>query len=600
MANWWEQKNKSLLSGELATYLDKLKVAEGPGQRKAFACSLLYGDVPLSRAAGQSYSFTNTNKQIAYNLCQMVVDTVVAKLTKSRPRPFFVTSGGTFSQKRRSVSLNKYIDGVFGDINAYDLGALVLRDACITGDGLLHVYNENGKIKAERVLRSEILVDEAETAFGEPRQMHRTKVVTKAALINRFPKFKFGIENSVYDPPMNLENLDYSNMVEVAESWLLPSGPNAKDGRHVISIRDEILLDEKWERDTFPIIKLSWSPQVAGYWSHGLVEQLMPLQSEMNMLLWMITQSIRVGGTFKLFLPIGSQISDQEVNGKIGKIIKGTQPPQYLTPPLVQPEIYRHINDVERRSLARAGINSFSASGQAPTGVESGIALRTVVGQEDSRFLDKSRRYDGFFVNVADAAIDNAKEIPSSKVKVRRGQFLEEIAWSQIDVDRSEYTLQCFSINSLTKEPVGRLSQIAEWVDRGFLNKKQARRLMDFPDTEQVEDLANAAEEYILKCMEDIVDKGLDIMPDPMDDLEFAEKYSLETLAQAKTFDADEETQTKLRRYFLQVKELKAAAKQAALLEQQAMQPEVPQQGPAQEALPPGPASQPQPQTQGM
>lgn len=573
--HWWTyKKGDEELVGSMRNYIVELKDREEPGQRKAFACSLLYGDVPYSKANSLQFVQNDISKQIAYNLCQMMTDTVVSRLTKSKPKPYFLTSGGSFSQKRRAKWLNKFIDGVFAECDAYEVGAIALRDACVTGDGLVHIYIEDDKVKLERVVRSELLVDEIETTFGEPRQMHRIKVVPKDCLAARYPKKQDEIDESIYEETSNVSTLDTTSMVEVIESWKLPSKPGAKDGRHLISIPEAILVDESWDNDFFPIVRLSWSPQLSGYWAQGLIEQLMPLQSEMNMLLWMISKSIRRGGTFKVFLPHGSQISEQSLSGDIGQIIKGSAEPKYLTPPLVQPEVYQQVQDVERRAFARAGLNEMSTQGKPPAGVESGVALRTLSVERDGRFLTQSRRYDKLFVDIADVIIALISDMPSYEVKVKRGQFLETIDWSNVAADKDEYTLQVFSINSLMKDPVGRLSQVAEFMDRGFLSGTAARRLMDFPDTEQVEDLGTAAEEWITKCMEDIVDHGRDdVLPDTTDDLKLAERYALDTLAQAKTSEADDDTIARLMTYYQQVKQLQVNAMMAQQQMQMAAQP---------------------------
>ena len=60
----------------------------------------------------------------------------------------------------------------------------------------------------------------------------------------------------------------------VIESWHLPSGPDAGDGRHVITIPDVVLYSGEWEYDFFPFARLPYNRPLVGYWSRGLAESI--------------------------------------------------------------------------------------------------------------------------------------------------------------------------------------------------------------------------------------------------------------------------------------------------------------------------------------
>lgn len=113
---------------------------------------------------------------------------------------------------------------------------------------------------------------------------------------------------------------------------------------------------------------------------------------------------------------------------------------------------------------------------------------------------------------------------------------------------------------------------------------RTARRLLDFPDLEQVEDLANSQEDYIHEVLEKIVDEGEYTAPEPYDDLQLARELALEYYSQGKQNGLEEEKLQLIRNFLEQV----------TALEQAAMPPAPPMPPPGSEAIPQG-APMPQP-----
>ena len=85
-------------------------------------------------------------------------------------------------------------------------------------------------------MASEIFVDDVEALYGQPRQLHRVKQVDRQVLLDMFPDDAGLIMGA--KPSRTEENgrSIIADMITVRESWHLPSGPGAKDGKHVITI----------------------------------------------------------------------------------------------------------------------------------------------------------------------------------------------------------------------------------------------------------------------------------------------------------------------------------------------------------------------------
>jgi len=145
------------------------------------------------------------------------------------------------------------------------------------------------------------------------------------------------------------------------------------------------------------------------------------------------------------------------------------------------------------------------------------------------------------------------------QVRVPGKKSLAMIEWKDIKLNDEDYVMQCFPVSSLPNDPAGRLATIQEYAQAGFLTPRQARRLLDFPDLEQVESLANAEEEYLQSVFDRIVDEGDYTSPDPLDDLQLSKQLCLEYYAKGKFNNLREDRLELLRRYLEQINEIEQA-----------------------------------------
>lgn len=572
----------------------------------------LYGNLTLMGLNGLTLSkITSTQSavkdRIAYNLVQSVTDTLVAKMAKNKPKPLYLTSGGDYKIQKRAKKLDEFTDGIFYENKAYEIGPLALRDGCWAGDGIVHVYNHYGRVKFERVIASELYVDQIESFYGHPRQMHRVKNVDREVLKELFPKSKASIERAnkaSADLTGTWQNV--ADQVSVVESWHLRSGPDAKDGLHTICIDgdgpDSCLLYEAFDKDKFPFAFIRYSPRLYGFWGQGLVEQLQNLQLEINKLLWVIQRSMHMAGTFKILMENGSKIVKEHLNNDIGTIVcyTGTQP-VYITPQMVQPEVYTHFQTLIQKGYEQAGISQLSAASQKPAGLNSGKALREYNDIESDRFETTGQAYENLFLDLGDLAIDVARDIYKDdgayKVQVPAQSFIKEIDWEDIDLDRDEYVMQSYPVSSLPDDPSGRLQTIQEYMQAGMISPTAGRRLLDFPDLKEAEKLANSMEDYLNQIIEKMVDDGVPTNFEiAYDDAALARELALEQYAYGRANGLEEEKLQLLRDFMNQITAQQQKQQMAAQQQQQAMQaqaapPQAPQQPQPMAAPMPSPTS---------
>jgi len=566
---WWMlegQDAADVISGTLNLIRD----AQSFRATQWIVSARLYGNLAPTTLAGVSFSKLAAQQpalrdRISYNVVQSVVDTAVSRVTRNRPKPLFLTSGGDYRKQREAKKLNQFLDGVFYENGTHQIGTTVFRDAAVWGDGFIHVFAKGDRVCHERVMSSEIFVDDVESLYGSPRQMHRVKQVDRQVLFDMFPDDADKIAGAKPSRTEEAGRSVVADMLTVRESWHLASGPGADDGKHCITIDGAVLGEmEPWPHQWFPFARCQWTPRLYGYWGQGLAEQLQNIQLEINKLLWVIQRSMHLMGSFKVFIENGSKIVKEHLNNDVGSIISYTgTPPMYVTPPIVAPEVYQHLQTLKNSAYEQAGISQLAASSLKPEGLNSGRAIREYNDIQTDRFHSVAKSYENMFMDVARLSIEVVKMIAAEQggyeVRVPGKKAVDTIEWKDIKLTDDEYVMQCFPVSSLPNDPAGRLATIQEYAQAGFLSPRQARRLLDFPDLEQVENLANAEEDYLTMVFDKIVDDGDYTSPDPLDDLAMAKQLCLEYYAKGKANNLREDRLELLRRYLAQISEIEQA-----------------------------------------
>ena len=532
--NRWWLANKKNLYQELFAYVSKLDSRQQYRVADNLTFARLYGNYDHVGLDAFNYSRAvssyNVSNRVTLNVVQSMVDTVVSKVTKNKPKASFLTSGGDFSLQSKAKKLTKFVEGIFSFTDFYQLAALAFKDSCIFGTGCLKIFVENGEIKAERVFIGEIKIDDIESYYGKPRQVHQEKWLPKDVVKAMFPGFELEIDNASYPDEKTFQNVQGSrlkDMVRVIESWHLPSGPNAKDGKHTICISTATLLDEPYYKDYFPFVFFRWNTRPVGFFGQGLAEQLQGIQLEMNKILRTIQVSMHLVSVPKLLVEASSKIVSSHLNNRIGGVIKyaGT-PPQYAPLGGIPGELFSHLDRLFSRAYEIAGVSQLAAQSQKPAGLDSGKALREFNDLETERFMSVAKRYEKCFMDAAEIMIETAKDLyelkGDYKVKAKDGKFIDTISWKDVNMDADKYMMQIFPTSALSSTPAARLADVQDLLAAGFIDKEDALKLLDFPDLEAAMNLLNADSNNLERLIETMMDEGKYFPPEPYQNLENA------------------------------------------------------------------------------
>lgn len=575
-ARWWLRDAKTddgiEVADSIATFIKNLQQKQHGRMRQLVVNARLYGNATLMGVSGLANAqmqgrAAGTPERITDCVVQSVVDTATARIGENKPRPYFLTSGGTYKLQRKAKKLNKLGEAIFYENETYELGSEAQRDGEIFGDGVLHVFERHGRVCHERVLAAELWVDETEAAYGNPRQLHRVKAVDREELIGWFPE-KEAIIRDAEMAPLRDEGAGSNNadMVLVRESWHLRSSPKAKDGKHCISIDGKLLSRmQEWPHDFFPFARFRWSPRPVGYWSQGLAEQLCSKQLEINKLLWIIQRSFHLAGSYKVLIEDGSKIVKEHINNEIGVLItyRGVKP-EWFVPQVIPPEYYAHLQTIIQSCYERAGISLQSATGVKPAGLNSGEAQRVYRDTVAERLKTNERLNERGYMDTIYFSMAIAREIAQREgyyeASAPSGRKLESVRMTAEELDPDEWDLQCFPTSSLPKDPAGRLATIQEYIQAGFMTPRQGRRALDFPDLEAIESLANAEEDLLTKMLDAICDDGDFTPPEPTDDLKLAKELVVEYINRGRMLELEEDKLDMLRTWNSQIDALVQAA----------------------------------------
>lgn len=574
LADWWNAEGDNELAAQLCSTTAYLKTAQNYRIRQLAVDIRLYCGLSIYSYAGSNTSKMDKTKALpedrpTFNLVSVATDTLVSRIGQNEPTPKFLTDGGDYKERHLAQELNQFILGEFYQTHAYAKGKRMFRDGLVMGAGALKVYKgDDDKVCVDRVMTTDLYVDDNDALNGEPQQLVQVKLVNRERLAANNPQAFAEISETPNSYPDNSPDSarTTADQVMVVEGWKLASGPDKKakgyvPGRHTIATQGGVIFDELYHKTKFPFVFFNYSDPFVGFWGQGLATRLFGTQLSLNRILHTITKAITLVGVPRVFIDQSSKVVKAQQNNEIGVLItySGTKP-SYEVAPCNAPELYAERDKLISYGLKQEGISDMQATGEKPRGLDSGEAMRTFEDVNDARFSETSKKYDQIFVDLAYLIVDTAREIAEKTGKYQT-VYPNKDGTKQIDLPKMSilddpFVIQCFSESSLPRSPAGRIAAITERVQAGMLTVKEGRRLMHYEDLEQDEKLDNASEERIFKYLDAIVESGEYTPPDIFLDLKLANELSVKYLNLYLACGLEEEKAELLRTFWKQTQTL--------------------------------------------
>lgn len=563
MSDFWYDASTGDLAQHLVSTVNEIDKRDSARRTRNLKNLRLYSSRALAGLGATEYTVTDSTKdnRLALNVVKACCDTAQAIISTSRPRAQYLTSGGNWEKQRKAKNLTKFTDGQFYQGKVYKQSPLVFLDTLITGTGVFKVFDIDARIKAERVFSDELLVDPVDARYGNPRSLYQTKEVDRAILRARYPKKSVIIDDSSQIRDTYYGAVPIADPVGVVEAWHLPAG-DKDPGRHVICTSEGTLVDEDWLDPTFPFAFYRWSDPVIGFWGGSLVEELRGIQIEINYLLQRIQKNLTLS-SIKIFTEKAAQIN----KAKLGRNVDYDIIEYMGKPPIVQvieavsPAMANQIENLYIKAFEITGISQLNATSRKPSGLDSGRAMREYSDITSQRFQRKSIAWQDYHLDIAEQMIRRARDIESRgegsySVKVKAGNALEELRFSDVNLDETDYIMQVFPVSFLPKTPEGKLQTVQELVQAFPQMQDQALELLDFPDLESATNTFTAPKKIMEKVVYYILEHDEYIGPEPFFDLAFGVKYMTMRYLQAKIDRAPEDKLELMRRWIDQAAQL--------------------------------------------
>jgi hypothetical protein len=464
---------------------------------------------------------------------RIVVRTVLAKVAGTQqPKVQFVASNSDWYKRRKAKRMDQVIEGLWSTrqepyCDIWELGVHALRDALVCDNGYVKVIGDEdaGRLLHERVLPEDVFFPLAEQRYGAPQTMIHRWDASRTTLKTWYPNAAELIDQAGTGDRDELHGVwkegDLGqDRCMVYEVWRLPDGVdkegNKVGGSHVVLLAgtNEALVDEDWDRDSFPILSVSWDRAMRGCFGCSCMDETDGWEQAFNELLSRLLDTARRTSMNVISKHENTEIKDGEVT-QDASIVEwfGTIPPDIQTPPPLNPvwiDVMRWLKDI---GFDASGVNQMSATAQKQPGITANSALLTLADLQTEIFSVVWRAYQQLFVDIARQDLLElralVKKNPKLALKWRMGDFMSEVKASDLDID-DQFELAIQSAPSSKGTAAGRLQSAEEAAQAGMISRDALFAIRQFFDTPREFELAGLQRGWV----EHMIEAWLDATPD--------------------------------------------------------------------------------------
>jgi hypothetical protein len=348
----------------------------------------------------------------------------------------------------------------------------------------------------------------------------------------------------------------------VTESWHLSNGN--KVGRHVVCCEDIVLLDEVYDEDWFPVIFFNLYDRTMGMFGRGIGDTLYSDQIEINKQLLMIQQCQELQAAPMIFVPTQAQVSpDVLLSNNISRMIPyngNASPPTPVSPQACDPSLYDWVKWRIASSYEKVGISMSSASGTKQAGVDSAVAMRTLVDIESGRWVQVAKNWEECICKNAEMVMRISKRAYAKHGKLtvnymdKKSKIIKEIPWEKVNSPEDEFVIQCDTISSFSSSMSGRISTVLDFFSEGIFSQQRTLEMLGMdPDVDQEYRLQTSSLRLCEKRLSSMVEENKYYHPEPFMDLKLAQRVSEMTYNQLIIDECPEERLQLVRQWIMEI-----------------------------------------------
>lgn len=535
--------------------------------------------------------------QLPHNVVRQCINSMVARAAKSRPLPIVQSTAGSWSDYKRARKASQFIEGEeYRQRFFAKIRPVVLRDAGVFGSAFVCVRRQGKSIHTERVLPTELHVDEWDAQHGDPRNIYRVRDMDRGVAIATFcrdadgkldeeKKQKILAASRIVTPGEEDNGMSSTvDRVTVVEAWHLcddveAHAPTASQedrdahadactGRYTCACNTAELADAPWRRGYFPFPKLDYEAALGGFIGQGLAEQLEGYQYSVNDLGMRVQEAMQYAPG--AILVTDGDIPDTHINNGNFPILKGSRSARLdvvQVKPIHDQFIQREAQLIES-SYRESGQTTFGVAGEKPTGLMSGTALREVEDQESGRHVVFFRYDEEFCREVGRQWVDCAKEIAEeygdAEVAVPMSDGLLPLKWSDCDLETFE--VRVFSGSMLPQQKAARIDTLVDWFDRQIIDRATFMQQLEASDIQALADVEVSGRVLVDEQLEAMLfaddprDEDAYLPPSPFCDPMWAKKRAQQKRMWAQLRKAPNANLLLLDRFIVDCDTLKAEA----------------------------------------
>jgi hypothetical protein len=563
-----------------------------------------YENLGLSNSFNYNYANTQTNNLPTYNIVQSMVDTVASKIVRDNPAPYFITSGADYFTKLRAEKQTQFVQGCFQTMGLYEIANnKTFRDSSVYGLGAVQFeyqdWTDDKKIVCSWVFIDELKIDPFDSARGLPRSLHRTRMIQKELLLQRFrtAEQQQWIQEASTNAAGQFQSVEtVIDYVVYTETWHLANGKK-NPGRHVISIGERVFLDEPYLEEDYSgcMAFFQYYQKPVGMTGRGIPETIQSGQYEINKILLAIQQAQELQARPVIIIDSDAKVSsDSLLNNRIARLIKKKpgSTVEFLTPSGMGPEVYQHLQNWMNWCREEVGVTQMAQSGAVRQGIDSAVAMREQVDIESTRYIQVAKNWEQFFIDCAHIvmklgkmAYDKDKTF-SVQYYDKKFKVLREIPWSKIAPDDDGYVIRCDTVSAFPKSAAGRIQTVTDFISNNFIGRERGLELLGLdPDLEGDIKLQTSTLRLVEKRLSSMVEDGKYMHPTPQMNLKLAQLISQQTCTMLEVENCPDDRLDLVRQYINELitfqggQDPTVAALQSAFAQPAANAPIAPQAG---------------------
>ncbi len=551
-AQWWRAKELERKPHEILDNVIKQIEDDQQGRYEAYReYERLFG-ASVGPNGDDSFRFIASD-ELSQNELQNTLETLWAQIFKNRVVPGVSASEADWDEWDRARSYSRWLEGAFDEAEVYEeafpqAGIHML----VHGTGIIRVGwketedDDVAKITSWAVNPRYAYFDRLEAKHGKPRSMyfkdHRDRYELFDTYSEDCAEFygtpeerKAGINKATANDDLELgtQNTNRCDMITVREAYHLPSGPKAKDGRHVLWIKDCTLVDESFDWDVFPCVLMRFGARMEGVWGESAVKRIAPTQKLLDKLNVKIDSSQDVMGVPRILVAADSGIKVQHIDDVPGGIIQVNNIGQVKewNAQCVTPELYQERDGAPGKMRALLGISDFEASSQLPAGLRDVGApfMEHFVEQGQARHAMDHAEYENAVVKLAYLYMRQAEDLQEMGYDVvarspgegSSKSSIESLKFKDVMVDRKRLKLRVQPMSQLPQSFAGKVDAFEKLQKAGYpIDQKTVLRMMEVPDLAGATDMLVSDEEIIMKNLSYMVKTGEYLAPMPFDNLD--------------------------------------------------------------------------------